>query len=446
MRIDRTNRMLLLTAMLLLGATGLRIWQDSQPPAPLWSLTALDLATVTAVEMQKGEERLVIEKADSGWMLREPRELTADKTKLENLLRDWAKAWGPDLKLMEDPDDEDLVQFGLDAASRTELHVRVAGGEHCALELGKGTTGGSQYLRRVGDHAVYRGRVPGSWQLKLGEDEWRDKRLFPFEKDDLSGLDLKTTTGTFRFVRTETEKEARWSAVAPTDFDVSSRQLDVLGRALAGLKAQRILEGTEAIDARTKAGLEAARVRVVATTEGGKAYVLSLGAEADVGRTTYAGIDGDERVFVLTMATFRQLDKKLDDLRDKTVVHFVRDDAVSVEWSEGGRTVRIEPDGEHDWDVKEPVGFDPGPKDLVLAANSLLNLQAAEIVDGADAGLLPDGPVVTVTTKDGSKQVLRLGAAAGDGKIYARVDGRSPTFILRTAVTDRLAKTFRRPE
>lgn len=439
--LDRTNQMLLATTAVLLVFSGARLWVDSRPPAALWTLDGIPPDALTEIAIERGEERIVLERSDSGFRIREPRTLVADRAKVQQLAREWVEEWGPDLKLVDHPGEDELVTYGLDDAARKRLDVR-AGATTWSLEIGKGTSGGSAYLRRVGDTAVYRGRVPGSWQLETGVDAWRDKRLFPFEKDDMAQLDLLGSHGALSFERYENEKEARWRALQPAGWDVSSRGLDVVGRSFSGLKAQRILEGDEAQAARIRAGLDSPRLRAVARTETGVTHTLVIGADADADRTVWAAIDGDDRLFELTIATLRQLDKSKDDLRDKTVLFFPKEQIEEVHFWRGDRHVVVVPEGERDWRVREPAGYDPSPKDIAVAVGSLVNLQAAAIVEDVKPAPQPSDARIEVRLEGGVVHTLQLAQSLGPDRTVATASDKQAVFLLKDMILERLAKGF----
>jgi hypothetical protein len=445
MTLDRTNRLLLGTAAVLILLTAARIWQQTRPIPSLFIVPAVVEDDATSLWFKTPDGELQIDRADSGWKIVKPAEMTADSKKVEMLLRDWGEAFSPDLRLLDSASDAELEQFGLDEKGRTELRVSGKAGTLVDLRVGKAIAGGSNWLQRADDPAVYRGRVPGGYRLKPLTDEWRDKRLFPFEKDDLAALSLQSKVRDYRFIRTEADTKASWSAEKPEKFVVSSRSLDTLGRSLANLKAQKILEGAEADEARPKAGFDTPRLTVVAETESGASYTLKFAAEQDPNRTVYAQLGDDNRVFVLPIANLRQFDKDAQEWRDKTVVQFTRDDQTSVTYSEGERRIVAVPEAERDWKIEEPEGFRPSPKELNLAVNSLLNLQATEVAEGVDAGIEGGGPAVTIRTKEG-EQILRIGRSPEKGKYYATVDGKKDVYVLRDAVVTRILETFRGPK
>lgn len=443
MKLDRTNQLLLATVVILGLVAGLRFYESLKPPAALWSVAAIQAPSVTSLEYVSSEATLRLVRSDSGWMLEEPRSLPADSKKVDTLLRDWAEGFAPDLRLDPKPSDEALEQFGLDEAQRAELRIEGNQGTLAHLLIGKKIAGGSHYVIKPGEPAVYRGRVPGAFRLVTDEQEWRDKRLFPFEKDDLANLQVIGERGHFEFVRTETTERAFWTGVRPEGFEPSSRSLDAMGRSLGNLKAQRILEGDEAEATRAVAGLEQPSLTVRATTESGRTWELRFGVDDEEDTTVWASIDDDPRLFVLPKSIQRQFDKDLEELRDKTVVRFRRDDEPRVRWSESERIVEVVPEGQRDWTVVRPAGFEPPTQELSLAANSLLNLQATEVLFIDHPRWPKAGPRIEIETTSGS-QVLTIAPEPDEqGRHLAVVSGREPVFVLRGAVVERLLQVFR---
>ncbi len=447
MKLDRTNQLLLATVAVLGGLALLRFADGLRPAETIWSVDPISEPAVTQVTWTTPEGRLVLDRVDSGWMIREPIERPADREKLSTLLRDWSEGFAPDLRLDPRPSAEALAAAGLDEAHRSELRIEGPSGTLAHLLMGAKIAGGSHYVQRPGRPGLFRGRVPGGYRLDIDPDAWRDTRLFPFAKDDLAGLTIEGPHGAFAFRRVEEPDRAFWEGVSPAGFVPSSQALDQMGRSLANLQAKKILEGDDAAAARIAGGLEAPVLVVVATTEGGRTYTLRFGAEDAQDKTVLAEIDGDARLFRLAAGVLRQFDKDAETLRDKTALRFRRTDGPVITWSENERIVVIEPAGERDWTVVRPGDFTPDPRELGLAANSLLNLRAAEL-RFEERPLLPKAaPMIQVQTADGASQSIQIAPEPdADGKYVAVVAGKEATFVLRGAVVERLLRVFRGEE
>ena len=431
MKLDRTNQLLLGSAVVLLAATGLRIWQDGRPPPPLFVIEPIQAMRVQAIDLTQGERHLRLEHGER-WAITEPRALSADEDRLGAFLRDWAAGFTPDLRLL--PGDVGLEAWGLDEASRTTLRIEGEGGPIAELYLGARLSGGSHYVGRPRDDGVYRGRVPGSHRLDLDEAKWRDSRLFPFAKDDLASMVIEGANGRLGFRRVETDDRAFWTAADGTDFEPSSRALDGIGRSLCDVKASAILEGAEAEAARPGAALGQSVVTL--TTEAGEAWTLRLGGEAEGG--IWAAIDGDARLFVVSRAVATQLDKDRSALRDRTVLRFDRSPNARITWRQGEHRLVLAAEGARGWTIAEPPGW--GPTDeLDLAANSLVNLQALEVLDVPHPAI-GDGAVRIDVSDAGQTTTVHL---VPDGERWLAFDEQRPaTFVLRGAVLERLLRVF----
>lgn len=428
MKLDRTNQLLLATSVVLLFATGLRLWSDGRPAAPLFEIPPLQALHVRAIDVKQGDQHIRLERGER-WALVEPRALPADEATIGEFLRDWGPGFRPDLRLP--PSDQGLDTWGLDEARRTSLRIEDAEGARVELHLGAPTAGGGRYLQRVGEPGVYRGRVPGSHRLSLDVADWQDQRLFSFTKDDLAHLGLETVHGTFGFDRVETPERASWQAAQGTAFSPSSRTLDGIARSIADTELVEILEGADA-DARRPEALERAVARL--RTESGRAWVLRVGPEAPRGH--YAAIDGDPRLFVVPTGLVVQLETPPSQLRDRTVLRLTRSPDLRIRWTQGAHQVVVAPEGARGWRLLEPATA-AAPDELSLAANSLVNLQAVEVLDDVTR------PPASVTISDHAGAQVEL---APDGDRWLAWDARRPeTFVLRGAVMERLLRVFGAP-
>ena len=170
---------------------------------------------------------------------------------------------------------------------------------------------------------------------------------------------------------------------------------------------------------------------------------MRIGARADDSDTVWATIDGDDRLFVLADSVARQFDKSADELRDKTVIRARRDASPRITWSENEARIVVVASGQRDWVVEEPADFQPDPRELGLAANSLMNLQASEVRFEERPRFPKAGPQIELTT-DEQTQVLSISPEPDEeGRYLATVAGKEPVFVLRGAVVERLLRTFR---
>ena len=442
--LDPTNRRLALVTAVLVLATAVQVVEDSRPPETLWSTGEILEPAVQSIGFATSEGQILIERTRMGWRLTEPEALSADKAKVEALLRDWSPGLTPDLKLMDQASTEDDERYGLSSENRTTLQIKGKTGSLVDLEIGTSIAGGSAYLRQAGSRAVFRGKVPGLARLKVDPTRWRDMGLFAFEKDEVLRIELDGVGEGLSFTRTASDDAgtSTWTARKPENLNVSSRKIDLMVRSLANLKARQIIEG-EALNAvRGAAAVDSPRITVRVETRDGKQHALLLGAEEDPNHTVYASVEGREGLFVLPVASYRQFDKTPADVRDMTVLKVERSVDTRVRFVEGDRRVLVGPEGERDWKVLDPADFGTPDSELKLAMHSLTNLQAAEIRSETSLPTDPLGPRFEISDGDNS-QTLRL-ATGKEGEHLATVDGRNGTYVLRNNAAERLLRVFRK--
>ena len=137
------------------------------------------------------------------------------------------------------------------------------------------------------------------------------------------------------------------------------------------------------------------------------------------------------------------------EARDGTeALRLCRDEEPTVRWSENERIVEVVPEGQRDWKVVRPADFAPPSQELSLAANSLLNLQATEVLFVEHPKWPKAGPRIEIETTGGTQVLTIAPQPDAEGRHLAVVSGREPVFGLRGAVVERLLRTFRgeRPE
>jgi hypothetical protein len=224
------------------------------------------------------------------------------------------------------------------------------------------------------------------------EAERQAKRLFPgIEAGDVESISVTTTDGKEARVA---RVEGAWRVLAPIDFPGDPTALDGMANALASLESETVLEEPQPL---AVYGLvEPARtVRFVAK---GEEKSLRVGKKSPVGANSYAATAADKPVYAVPTFRVQTLEKSLDDLRDKRVLVFDREQVqrIRVAWLDGGVLLEKADDG---WKLLEPV---VGPADATTVQgllSSLSFLRAKSFVDAPppDAELGLAKPELEVT-------------------------------------------------
>ncbi len=140
-------------------------------------------------------------------------------------------------------------------------------------------------------------------------------KILAFQKDDISKLEIKRKTGeVFDLSRTGSQN---WKITSPTSLIGDADTISTILYALSPLETDRVIE-EKAGDLKVY-GLVEPAVEVSATGKDGKAQKLLVGDDVPTGGSSYAMLEGDPRVFLISSSAKTNFDKSLKDLRDKIV-------------------------------------------------------------------------------------------------------------------------------
>jgi hypothetical protein len=141
-------------------------------------------------------------------------------------------------------------------------------------------------------------------------------KILAFQKDDISKLEIKRKTGeVFDLSRTGSQN---WKITSPTSLIGDADTISTILYALSPLETDRVIE-EKAGDLKVY-GLAEPAVEVSATGKDGKAQKLMVGDDVPTGGSSYAMLEGDPRVFLISSSAKTNFDKGLKDLRDKRLL------------------------------------------------------------------------------------------------------------------------------
>lgn len=238
---------------------------------------------------------------------------------------------------------------------------------------------------------VYLYEVKGGEERK--EAETAAKRLFPdVQATDVQFVELATTDG--GKARAE-RHEGAWRLVDPMAFPGDAVNLDGIAAGLADLASEQVIESPQAAEI-YGLGEAARKVRFGAA---GKEHELRIGNKAPLASSTYVASAADPQR-VVTVPTYRitNLDRSVDDLRDRRVASFDRASIGSIEVRWPGGHVKLA-HGDGGWRILEPVegAADDTTVDQLLSNLSYLRADSFEDSPGDPAEDGFDVPALDVT-------------------------------------------------
>jgi hypothetical protein len=257
--------------------------------------------------------------------------------------------------------------------------------------------------------------------------ERRDKAdtLFPdLERDEVAGLEIRNTHGTFRIVK----RGERWHLVEPIEFPADESSVSSLLGSLESLKAERTLTEDD-VDPKSY-GLDAPSITVKASTADGSTSSLEVGDEAALGSNRAVRRNGESSVNLVSGWFVRDLDKPLDGWRSRDVVEITDDDVASLTVLAGTNRIQLVRQAES-WHLLEPLD-DIADQDHVRNLIADLDaLRVEEFLDdpppAAELGLEPPAYQVTILrSADGDPIKLEFGS-------HRELDGRTQIACRRNA-------------
>jgi hypothetical protein len=180
--IDRTARALSIVLGLQVLVLVL-LWapwsDDSTGSAPGGALVpGLDVAAVTAVEIEDAAGRVRLSRSDEGWTVDDLDGFPADSERIERLLNEIADArvGHPVVRSARYHDALGVA----DAAAEARVRLFDGSGEALAdVLLGTSPNFGERHVRLAGDDRVYEVERFDRWSVRSDADTWIDKALFP---------------------------------------------------------------------------------------------------------------------------------------------------------------------------------------------------------------------------------------------------------------------------
>jgi hypothetical protein len=311
----------------------------------------VEAAEITSVELLTSDgQDAVLERAPSGWRLREPRDFPADGPALNGLVSVLAGLTSE--AVFEEP--APLEDYGLGEEVRVRFR---AGGEEYVVRVGDKTpVGGNTYLATAADAPVYAVASYRANALTKALEELQDKRIAVFDRDAVSAIDASWPGGAVRLVRAD----EGWRVTEPLE-DVAEE----LGLERPEFRAELEFDASAA----SEAGEEPLRMSV------------SIGASLDGDNRAVRGAEDAIR-YSVAASRLDRLPRKIGSYRFRELARFdeaeaerfelvFQDEAAGQSWMLTGQR------GEAGW-VTEPEAMSPVKVSTLLSR--LARLRAVDVM------------------------------------------------------------------
>jgi len=408
------NSGLLIAAVVLAALTGVLYWSNHHPPSESTAKASLDTPPkilslkqedISNIEIRKkGGEELDLAKGDAGkWRITAPKPLGADQEAVSSLLST-VSSLNAD-RLVEDKA-ADLSQYGL-AQPSLELDLTTKDGKPQKLFLGDDTPAGSAVFAKIdGDPRVFTLASYNKASVDKTANDLRDKRLLTVDFDKLSQVELVTKKQDIEFGRNKQE----WQIIKPKPLRADNFQVEEIVRKLRDAKMDASSTDAEAKKA-VAAFASATPVATAKVTDTASTQELQVRKNKD---DYYAKSTAVSGIYKVSSDLGKELDKNLDDFRNKKLFDFGYDDPGKVEIHDGAKAYFLTKGGQDWWSADSKKMESSSVQALV---DKIRELSASKFVD---SGFSAPAVEVTVTSNDGKRVEKVLISKSGDNYIAKR--------------------------
>ena len=186
------------------------------------------------------------------------------------------------------------------------------------------------------------------YEIKGGEQREKSKQaenqLWQLEDKNIQQIDLDSTN---QQITAKRKGEKDWVLTAPKPFDADSDELNRLVNSAINLRRESVVE--ENASDLSKFGLAPPQSSLKLLTKDGKEYVVNFGNNNPTGDSTYALLQNQKAVFLVTNSAANAFSKTVDDLRDHSILSFNQSQVQSLRIKSSKGIIELNKDNDDRW-------------------------------------------------------------------------------------------------
>jgi len=152
-------------------------------------------------------------------------------------------------------------------------------------------------------------------------------KILALKQEDISKIDLKKKGGDELVLAKDSS--GKWRITAPAPLAVEQSTVSPMLSSLSALTSERL--GEEKASDLGPYGLSDPVLTATIADKNNKTHTLLLGDQTPAGSAVYAKLEGDPRVFIIASYNKSNIDKSVNDLRDKRLLTVDSDKISKVE-------------------------------------------------------------------------------------------------------------------
>lgn len=173
--------------------------------------------------------------------------------------------------------------------------------------------------------------------------------ILKLDQSAITKLELKEKNAA-PIVLTKNNSNA-WQIVQPKSLSADQSTVSSALSSLCSLNSERLVED-KAPDLK-QFGLDQPAVEVGITEKNNKAHQLLIGDDTPTGSAVYAKLAGDPRIFTIASYSKTNIDKRLNDLRDKRLLTLSADKISRLEITRNNQEIEFDRN-QDEWQIRKP--------------------------------------------------------------------------------------------
>ena len=403
------SRNLLIAAVILAALSGAVWWSKRHPetsatPATPASPKLADISPGQIKQLdltKKDGATLTIDHQNGKWTIATPERLPADQDAVNTLVG----ALNPvTADSVVDNHPSDPARYGLKDPSLT-VAVHETNGKTEQLYFGDDVPAGSLVYARVdSDPKIYAISSSTKTSLDKSANDLRDKRLLAFDSNQLTRIELASAKSDVEFGK---NNQNEWQIIKPQPYRADSFEVEELLRKLTDAKMDVASNDAKKTDAAFAAGQPVATAKV---TDASGTETLEVRKNKD---DYYAKSSGVKGIYKVSSDLGKELEKPLDDFRNKKIFDFGFSDLTRFEIQQGSSDKAYVRSGT-DWKLNGQA-MDAGSVQALI--DKLRDLASTKFVA---SGFTTPALTITVSWDNGKRTDRAEFAKTNDGYIGRR--------------------------
>lgn len=399
------------------------------PEASAEKLIDVPAADVVRILVKKEDETLEFKKDDKGeWWLQAPLEAKADNYEVNRLAEDLA---GLKIERVVEKESGDPKKYEI---PKKEISFWVKDkSEPLKVLIGmENPLDNTLFAQKEGDPRI----VLLSSFLRTTLDkkvvDFRQKDIFRFETAEAKELRLRAKDVQW----TAQKREEEWFLLKPVEALAKKYRVEDVLNSLANMRAKEFIVETKQASDIDRYGLSHSDYEVAISLPAKSQEIIFYLQKKD--DKVYATTSISPKIIVVEEYVLSDLEKKIDDLREKQVASFYTWEANKVELKRGQTTLVVSKDKDNKWRFITGGSGEADSSKVESFIRKMESLEAVEFIDQPEElrkyGLDPPEATVTIWIKEGEnkeKEVTYLIGSEDEAKKQVVVKNPRFNYLFR---------------